>query len=291
MWTAGTEDGHQQSIDAFLYVDDTTLVDAVPMASAVRHITAGTTEDVLPGLKLEEAFLGLERGDDKIGMVINKKKTQLMVISPPNGCNTTARISVGEQEIVSQKEMKLVGFTFCDKPDASGHVAQIRERFKVRIWMMYHLRRSGFKKRQLYRLYCCYLRTVIEYCSVVYHSLLSAGQREDLERIHRHAIQICYGHDIPVAEIMQAEMIETLEARRTRRCDGFIRKAVANPTFASRRFFARPGLGHALRRRRQIFEPRAGSSRFFNSPLSFLRRRANQMGIEGVAPTADVGRD
>ena len=36
------------------------------------------------------------------------------------------------------------------------------EKFKVRVWMTYHLRRSGFKRRQLNRLYCCYLRTVIE---------------------------------------------------------------------------------------------------------------------------------
>lgn len=286
MWAADTEKGHQQAIDAFLYVDDTTLVDAVPIASAVRHITTGITEEVLPVTNLEEAFVDLETGAGEIGMVINKKKTQLLTISPPNGCNTTAMIRVGEHEVVSQKEMKLVGFMFCDKPDASGHVAQIREKFKVRIWMMYHLRRAGFKERQLYRLYCCYLRTVIEHCAVVYHSLLSAGQREDLERIHRHAIRICYGRDRPIAEVMQTEMIETLEARRVRRCDGFIRKAVANPTFAGHWFLARPESGHVLRRRRQIFEPRAGSARFFNSPLSFLRRRANELGYEGVPPIA-----
>ena len=214
-------------------------------------------------------------------MVINRKKNQLLVISPPNGCITGATMRMGDHDLVSQKELKLVGFNFCDKPDASGHVAQIREKFRVRIWMLYHLRRSGFRRRQLYRLYCCYLRTVIEYCSVVYHTIINGGQRETLERIHRHAIRICYGHDVPVGEVMLEEQIETLEARRVRRCDAFIRKAARNPNFAGRWFRARPESGHSLRRRRTIFEPRAGTNRWFNSPLSFLHRRANQLGIKG----------
>ena len=268
-------------VEAFLYVDDTTLVDVVPMSAAVRHVTTGVTDELLSGLELESAMLNLERDATNIGMAINRKKTQLLVISPPNGCNTRAILNIGEEQIHSQARLKLVGFTFCEKPDASEHVEQIRERFRVRVWMMYHLKRAGFKGRGLYRLYCCYLRTVIEYCSVVYHSLLTAGQSEDLERIHRQAIRICYGTENQTRDIMATEGIETLGTRRERRCDVFIRKIACNPQFSGRWFRGRPNAGHDLRRRREIFEPRAGTARWFNSPLSFLRRRANQLGIAG----------
>ena len=283
MWDTGADERAENPVEAFLYVDDTTLVDVVPMQEAIRHITTTTTEETFSGLRLENSFEELERGANEIGMAINKRKTQLLVISPPNRCNTVAKMKMGDHEISSQKELKLVGFTFCDRPDASGHVAQIKEKFRVRVWMLYHLRRSGFRRRQLYRLYCCYLRTVIEYCSVVYHSILSCGQREDLERIHRQAIRICYGHDIVVGAVMAEEQIKTLEARRIRRCDTFIKKAAQNPTFAGQWFRARPELGHSLRRRITIFEPRAETNRWFNSPLSFLRRRANQLGIAAPA--------
>ena len=215
-------------------------------------------------------------------MTINRKRMQLLVISPPNGCNTRALILVGDEEIHSQPKLKLVGFTFCEKPDARAHVLQIKERFRLRVWMLLHLRRAGFKGRQRYRLYCCYLRTVVEYCSVVYHSLLTAGQSEDLERTHRQAVRICYGTAELVQNVMATDGIETLEARRTRRCDGFIRKASLNPNFAGRWFKGRPDNGHDLRRSREIFEPRASTARWFKSPLSFLRRRANQLGIGGV---------
>ena len=283
MWDTGGDRVAMNPVEAFLYVDDTTLVDVVPMQGATRHISTATTVENFSDLRLEGTFEELERRATEIGMAINKKKTQLLVVSPPNGCNTVATMKMGDHEVSSQKELKLVGFTFCDKPGASAHVAQIKEKFRVRVWMLYHLRRSGFRRRQLYRLYCCYLRTIIEYCSVVYHSILSCGQREDLERIHRQAIRICYGHDIVVGAVMAEEHIETLEARRVRRCDTFIKKSAVNPTFASRRFRARPETSHSLRRRRTIFETRAGTNRWFNSPLSFLRRRANQLGIAAPA--------
>ena len=113
--------------------------------------------------------------------------------------------------------------------------------------MPYHLRDSGFKGRQLFRLYCCYIRSIIEYCSVAYHALLSRGQEEHLERLQRHAIRLCFGHVRPVEDIMSKECIESLRDRRLRRADAFIRKSVANPRFGPRRFPARGDVPWGLR--------------------------------------------
>lgn len=95
--------------------------------------------------------------------------------------------------------------------------------------MLYNLRREGFKGRQLYHLYCCYLRSVVEYCLAVYQALHNKGQEAALEKLHRHAIRICYCFDVWVEEVMEANCFETLRDRRVRRCDTFIRKAAANP--------------------------------------------------------------
>lgn len=35
--------------------------------------------------------------------------------------------------------------------------------------MLYHLHYIGFKGTHFYKLYCCYVRSMIEYCSPVYH--------------------------------------------------------------------------------------------------------------------------
>ena len=69
---------------------------------------------------------------------------------------------------------------------------------------------AGFKGDILFKVYACYIRSILEYCSPVYHLLLNGGQSEQLERLHRHAIRVCYGYETHVEEIMRAGSIETL---------------------------------------------------------------------------------
>ena len=177
----------------FMYVDDTTLVDVVAMDSAALHISASQTVAQLAGLDLEGDLDELRRRTEEINMKINVKKTQLLVISPQNGCKVTAVIDAEPDAIKSVGKLKLVGFTFGEDPGAGAHVAAVTEKFKRKVWMLYKLRGAGFKGVPLFKLYCCYLRSIVEYCSVVYHPMLTRGQAWDLERLQRLAVRICFG--------------------------------------------------------------------------------------------------
>lgn len=231
-----------------MYVDDTTLLDTVETREAVKHITTGPTREEFLDLRLREDFLELSRRAKDIGMLINNKKTQLLVISPQNGCITTASMVIGDARIDSVNSLKLVGFTFGQTLSVGAHVETIKLKFRAKVWMLYNLRRDGFKRKQLFKLYYCYLRSIVEYCSAVYHSLLNLAQEEALEKLHRHAIRICYGFDMDVEAIMVDNGIETLKARRIRRCDAFIKKSMANERFGQRWFQARPAEDRTLRR-------------------------------------------
>ena len=279
----GVRDATAAGPASFLYVDDTTLFDQVPMSEAARHITTGRTQECFGQLALEDDFRELGRRATDIGMKINEKKTQLLVISPPNGCNTGASLSAGNGvTIASVEKLRLVGFTFGSDGGAGEHVGAIEDMFRRKKWMLYHLRDAGLKGAVLFGLYCCYIRSSIEYCSAAYHSLLNAGQAERLESLHRHAIRTCFGHHREVEEVMAEFNIETLEQRRIRRCDAFIRKAASNPRFNRRWFPPREGERPGLRSRREIQESQATSLRRFNSPLLYMRRRANEIGVMPV---------
>ena len=188
----------------FLYVDDTTLLDAVPVDKAALPLTTAATTAHFQNLALEGDFVELERRAAECNMKINANKTQLLVIRPRNGLVTTASVTsaTGERiELVDQ--LKLVGFTFSQDPSPASHVDSIKDCFRRRIWMIYHLRRAGFAKRILYRLYCCYLRSIVEYCSAVYHPMLNRTQSNDLEAMRR----LCFGFGIPMEEIMAEQCI------------------------------------------------------------------------------------
>ena len=265
---------------AFLYVDDTTLFDSLELSEAARHITTGRTLEHFDELAVGAEFADLSMRADEIGMKINTKKTQLLVISPPNGCDTTGSFSVvPNHRVDSAEKLRLVGFTFGTTSDAGAHVAAIEQQYRVKKWLLYHLRDAGFKGRDLFRLYCCYVRSMIEYCSPVYHQLLSAGQNERLERLHRHAVRMCFGYEVPVGQTMENECIEMLEARWQRRTDNYVKKSVNNLRFAEAWFPPRDGEERQLRAHRMIQKIRAATNRRFRSPLAYMRRWANELGL------------
>ena len=146
------------------------------------------------------------------------------------------------------------------------HTNEIAAKFRKKVWMLYHLREAGIKGMRLFKLYCCYVRSIIEYCSPVYHSLLSAGKTARLERLQRQAIRICFGFHVDVQEVMRQHCIESLESRRIQRLDKFILKTFGNPKFAHW-FPRRAGDGHNIRNRRVIEERRWRTTRAMNSSL------------------------
>ena len=174
--------------------------------------------------------------------------------------------------------MKLVGFVFGRDPDVSAHVAHLIDKFRVKVWLLFRLREAGIKEDRLFRLYCAYIRSILEYCSPVYHPMLNKGQAETLERLQRHAARICYGTETPIRQIMEEKGIESMEERRLVRVDKFIQKTVEDPRFGPAWYS--PALdGRNLKERRVFLERAMRTVRWFNSPRNFFVRRANRMGI------------
>ena len=265
--------------EVFMYVDDTILVDGVRVEVATLHLSAGTTRAHFDNLALEGDLKLLGERAEDMNMKINTKKTQLLLINPQNSMLSSASISTwGGESVSSIDSHKLVGFTFGNKPGAAAHLVYIGDRFRRRIWMIFHLRKAGFRGRTLYRLYCVYLRSIVEYCSVAYHGMLTTEQELELERLHRLAIKVCFGFGLPTDQTMAEHGIESLKDRRARRRNAFLRKALRNPRFAAW-FPPRDGIRRPLRRRREVQEIRATTNRRSNSPLAFLRRRANKHGL------------
>ena len=279
---SGAQDGPDlQKLEAFMYVDDTTLVDCVGTNTATLHLTTAATVARLEGMELERDFWELNERAEELNMKINEKKTQLLVIGPPTGHHYAGSIAgPGGDNIECVDKMKLVGFTFGTRPGVEAQVEAVEERFRRKIWLLYHLRDAGFRGMTLFKLYCCYIRVIVEYCSVVYHPMLTRGQEDALEGMHRLAVKICFGFDVPAEVSMESNAIESLKDRRTRRCDVFLRKAIKNPRFGPAWFPERRGERRDLRRRREIQESRSVTWRRFNSPMEYLRRRANELGLD-----------
>lgn len=261
----------------FKYVDDTTITEAVPIEAVIRHINSNTpTERVLPA-GLPPLMAALVEAAKAVGMKINCKKTQMMCYSPDNGYETSASFVVDGEEIRTQENVKLLGYMLGTTPGASAQVEMIRKKFRARFWSLIHLRRAGIFGMRLFKLYAALVRPVLETNCIIFHPMLTNGQRTELERLQKQVVRLCFGYNVHYAEACEMHELETLETRRNKRMRKFVTKALRNDRFASRWFQRRPEIDPELRNRRPFIEKKARTERYRRSPLLHIQRVANDL--------------
>ena len=61
---------------------------------------------------------------EEIDMNVNCKKTQVVVVSPDNGCNTRAVVKGRDKVIQSSDSIRLLGYTLGSTPGTHGHIEE-----------------------------------------------------------------------------------------------------------------------------------------------------------------------
>ena len=209
-----------------------------------------------------------------MGMVVNTLKTQLLLISNSLSHDPQAYIEDAQgNELTSGNTMKILGFHFSDRPTVSAHVEAMRQRFRQRYWILIHLRNFGFNRDELVRVYKSIVRPIADYCSVIYHSLLTDEQDEELDRCQAHALRCIYGMGLSYSEMRRLSGVETLRERRIAQCDKFANQCVKTVRFSA--WFPK-WEGRRSGRSSEVYrEEYARTDRLKNSPLFYMRRRLN----------------
>ena len=149
-------------------------------------------EAVLIASKSNKELAKLTWNSVVLGMKINEKKTQLPWIGQ-GGKDKRVQIRAGDCEIWSGEVLTLLGFAFTDKPDASGYVNALVQKFYSKIWVIRKLVKTGWAKNDVCKLYKTVILSTLEYLSPVYLSLLSVEQDRTLEKLHKKALKMIFG--------------------------------------------------------------------------------------------------
>ena len=274
---SGGEEGGLYPVVMFKYVDDSTSVEAVDASTAIKHYSMNrATESIYPE-QTESLLDRINERSKEIGMIVNCKKTQMLCVSLDNGCDTNAEIVIGDETITSTDTMKLLGFVFNSKGNMDDQVALIRRKFRGRFWSLVHLRKSGFKREKLFKMYSIFVRPLIETNSVIYNSMITRTQSREIEGMQRKSVKLAFGLDSSYQPTCADKNIETLEARRAKAFDRFVSKSIHNPRFSEKWLSRREEIRPELRNRRPFIEEKARTSRLYRSPLFALQRRANDL--------------
>ena len=253
------------------YVDDNIIMERINFDQIP---TDGYTFRIFEAIRTQNLFRQIVARALACGMQVNASKTQCMLISEVKSYISGAYFhdSTGVK-IKNENNMKVLGFQLSSAPDMSAQVAEIKRKYRLRLWILRHLAHCGLTKPDLLRVYQSVILPCHDYCSVVYHSSLTTLQSDQLERLQSQALKSIYGYEHSYRSLLQLTGLKSLRDRREARCNKFAVKAASNPRYAH--WFPRAEQRRALRNRPLFAESRAKTKRLFNSPLYDLRRRLN----------------
>ena len=270
-------DGNGGSICMVKYIDDATTVEVVERDNAIRHITGNAPTELVPAVATEGVTAALIDAGKAMGVKVNCSKTQAICVGADNGYLTTAVLKVGDDTITSGAALKILGYVVGSKPGAHDQVENIKRKFRGKFWSLIHLRRAGMKGDELFAMYGVFVRSVIEANSVVYGPMLNGYQKEEIERLQKQVIKLCYGFNEHYGTITERRNIYTLEARRKKALENFTRKVIKDDRFRTKWLKPREEIGTNLRNRRPYIEDKAKTSRFLYSPLLAIQKCANDI--------------
>ena len=171
--------------------------------------------------------------------------------------------------------MKVLGFTFGSTPTVRQHVMTIRKKFRQRFWTLFNLKKNGFTKEELVRVYKTCIRPVAEYLDVVYHSMLTDDMDEELDRLQNHALRIIFGPGKGGRTLRGLAGVETLRERRVAHCDKFAAKCAESSRYGDWFPLKRTRRSGRSGTCEKYAEKFARCERLRDSPLFFFRRRLN----------------
>ena len=143
--------------------------------------------------------------------------------------------------------------------------------------MLTKLQYVGVQIEDLVDVYKLFIRSIIEYCSVVYHSRLTEEQSNKLERIQKTCLKIilCDMY-IDYQSALEMTGLSSLKSRRIRRCLDFSLRSIDHPK--NQKMFPVSDYNPLYKmRKKEAFKVNfARTSCYKNSTIPYCQRLLNQ---------------
>ena len=196
------------------YIDDGLGGEKLCNNTAITHITTRKQTKTLHAIKSENFLKLTAQNAHKIGMQINENKTKMLSINVARDSDIRTYINTSEmKKITSGDQMKILGFVFGRTPNAHEHLKYIRAKFYSKLWIIRHMSSAGATEELLVKIYCSYIRPVLEYVSVVYNALITEEESDNLEDLQRAAFALIYGRKISYKKAIRKTDTKTLYER------------------------------------------------------------------------------
>ena len=274
----GTQVIVEKKVKVVKYIDDNLIIEKINYGNVPIQSVGGKQTKTKEASGCGNAFNSIGVRATAKDMKVNPSKTNLLCVSDSlNYLPQTFFTTSDGTRVENGEEMKLLGFMFSSRPTVALHVAMVCRKIRQKSWCLRHLKKLGMSEIDLISVYRGVVRPIADYCSVVYHSMLTDEQDESLENAQVSALRAIMGSRISGRKMREKANLPTLRNRRVEQCDKFARKCIASSKFSQ--WFPLKPMARNTRNPERFHELYARCDRLKNSPLYYMRRRMN--GKEG----------
>ena len=162
-------------------------------------------------------------------MKLNEQKSNYMAFSRSN-IELATRLSFNSQTLSRIEEVKLLGLGVTTWLNWSKNTDEICKSAYARMTMITKLKYVGTPLHDLIDIYILYIRSLLEYCSVVWHSTLTQSQSSQLEAVQKLSLNIILG-DLytDYQSALDLTGLVSLQERREERCLKLSLKCLVHP--------------------------------------------------------------
>ena len=278
---------HPRDIHA-VYIDDLSELEAVNLKSQLvidnsnrprplkRH---ERTMHCFPGAssKLQKNIEKIENFTEANLMKINESKSNIMVFTnsrkfdfPPEfAFKNSSNLAVLETE-------KLLGVHIDSNLKWKTNTNEIYKKAMSRMWLLRRMKALRLDPSLILDYYLKEIRPVTEHAVVTWNSGLTSYQSKQLEKIQKIALITILGHNYGSYSLACNKFnLSTLAARREQLCINFALKLYQSER--SNQFFKPAKSSFNTRNPTKLVQEKiCRTSRYYNSPLSYLSRLVNQ---------------
>ena len=220
--------------DRFKYIDDLSILELLLLSGLLTefnyHQTVpsdiGTDQLYLPPetFATQSNLNEISDWTNRNLMKINKEKTSYMIFSRMK-TDFATRLHIEGQKLDRVMESKIVGVWLQSDLKWGKNTRELVKKAYSRLSMISKLKYVGVSTEDLLDVYVLFIRSIVEYCAVVWHSSLTSEQSNSLEMIQKTCLRVILGENyVSYGAALEMCDLVTLSQRREDRCLSFARK-------------------------------------------------------------------
>ena len=206
---------------------------------------------------------------------LNVKRTKNFTVSFLHSQPSVEPLIVDNQTLEVVNTFKLLGVYLTSDLKWTTHVRHISSKASKRLYALRILKRNGVQPSYLKTVYCSFIKPVVEYACLFWHTSLPKFLIDELEHIQKRALKIIVPH-LSYFESLIDLKLPTLEERRELLCRSFYENNYSDTSSKISHLLPEP-LDHQYRLRypRSIPLFNARTKRYNDSFLPYCVRKWN----------------